>query len=150
MHAPDRHLLTPPALAAVPVVPAVVAAGPPVPPMAAAVPQSATPSVTGRPDAARDFGTRADGSAFPPEIVDAVWRNAREIPGFDPDLWRLDANGDSICRPDYRCAAFRFGWEIDHIRPVVLGGDDDPGNLQPLRIDTNRHRKGDRCPWPEP
>ncbi len=108
------------------------------------------PPVPDRTAGGRAFGSQCDGTAFPAEVVDAVWRAAREIPGFDPDLWRLDANGESICRPDYGCEGFRFGWEIDHVRPVALGGDDAPENLQPLRIDTNRHRKGDRWPWPEP
>ena len=121
-------------------------------PVAPTVHDTAAPTTGADETGARErgFGSQVDGTAFPPERVDAVWRTAREIPGFDPDLWRLDANGDAICRPDYRCAEFRFGWEIDHVRPVALGGDDDDANLQPLRIDTNRRRKGDRFPWPEP
>jgi hypothetical protein len=140
MPAPDPHLLTPPEVVAVPVTIAIAPAA--APPRAPAAGDTAART--------RGFGSQVDGTAFPPERVEAVWRTAREIPGFDPDLWRLDANGDAICRPDYRCAEFRFGWEIDHVRPVALGGDDDDTNLQPLRIDTNRRRKGDRYPWPEP
>jgi len=40
----------------------------------------------------------------------------------------------------------KFGWEIDHIRPVSKGGSDRLDNLQPLYWENNR-RKGDTYPW---
>lgn len=40
-------------------------------------------------------------------------------------------------------ATNKHGWEIDHIRPVVAGGNDDLSNLQPLQWENNR-KKGDR------
>jgi 5-methylcytosine-specific restriction endonuclease McrA len=40
----------------------------------------------------------------------------------------------------------KYGWEIDHIKPVSKGGTDDLSNLQPLQWENNR-RKGDNYPW---
>jgi 5-methylcytosine-specific restriction endonuclease McrA len=105
-------------------------------------PPEALPSVP----VPRAPGTMVDGAPFPDAIVEAVWERAQPIPGFDASLWRVDAANEAICRYDYGCVGVRFGWEIDHVRPVAQGGSDALANLQPLRIETNR-RKGDAWPW---
>ncbi|AVQ04196.1 HNH endonuclease [Caulobacter segnis] len=35
-----------------------------------------------------------------------------------------------------------YGWEIDHIHPVALGGSDAPGNLRALHWRSNRSLGG--------
>lgn len=64
--------------------------------------------------------------------------------GFDPTSIRMDACGAPIKRWDYGQTS-EFGWEIDHIKPVSLGGGDEINNLQPLHWQNNRH-KADK--WP--
>jgi len=39
-----------------------------------------------------------------------------------------------------------FGWEIDHIKAVVNGGDDRLSNLQPLNWQNNL-AKGNNLTW---
>ena len=53
---------------------------------------------------------------------------------------RVDAWGWTIVRQDYGKTGSRYGWEIDHIVPVALGGKDDLSNLQPLQWENNRRK----------
>jgi len=92
---------------------------------------------------ARLPNTKADGSEFPRATIDAVWQKATQDPQYSS--FRKDACGASIMR--YRYGRMQeYGWEIDHIKPVLKGGSDDLGNLQPLQWENNR-RKGDD--WPD-
>ena len=89
------------------------------------------------------------------QLKTAVWRKASPIVGFDSSIWRHDACGHVIRYADHGDTRSRFGWEIDHIYPVSLGGGHSPvslggghslDNLQPLYWENNR-RKGDTYPW---
>ena len=75
----------------------------------------------------------------------AVWEKGRPIPGFDPAQYRADICGATMFFGDYGKLT-KTGFEIDHIKPVALGGSDDLWNLQPLHWMNNR-RKGDTYPW---
>ena len=50
--------------------------------------------------------------------------------------------------PDY-IASIRekYGWKIDHIKPVAKGGTDDLNNLQPLQWANNRHKSDNYPNW---
>jgi HNH endonuclease len=87
-------------------------------------------------------GTKRDGTPFDDATIEAVWQKAKQepIPGF-----RKDSCGASIQRSKYGKTQ-RFGWEIDHIKPVSKGGTDELANLQPLLWENNR-AKGDE--WPK-
>lgn len=76
----------------------------------------------------------------------AVWQKAGVISGVNSNEWRLDAYGTKIKFSDHGNTNSIYGWEIDHIRPVALGGSDSLSNLQPLYWKTNR-RKGDTYPF---
>lgn len=70
---------------------------------------------------------------------------ARIVQGYDPRLYRLDLCGRWIAWREYGQTT-QYGWEIDHMRPVALGGSDHLANLQPLHWWNNRS-KGDTYPW---
>lgn len=66
-----------------------------------------------------------------------VWTKGTVIPGFDANVWRYDAFGTVIRFSDYGNRSSQYGWEIDHIVPVALGGTDALANLRPLHCSNN-------------
>jgi len=94
---------------------------------------------------ARNRNTDISGKPFAQTTVGAVWRKGREIPKYDPNVWRYDIFGKPMKFSDYGNTDSEHGWEVDHIKPVAKGGTDDLSNLQPLQWENNR-RKGDTYP----
>ena len=76
---------------------------------------------------------------------DAVWEKGQVVAGENPDVLRKDAYGSVMLLEKYGDCSSRFGWEIDHITSVALGGSDALENKQPLQWENNR-RKGDGIP----
>ena len=73
-----------------------------------------------------------------------VWEKG-ELIGYDPEDGeevRTDAYGSPMKRGHYGRTDSDYGWEIDHIIPVKLGGTDDLRNLQPLQWENNRRKSG--------
>jgi len=64
-------------------------------------------------------------------VREAVGNKSRVIPGYNPDVWRLDAAGNRIRKASYGTQG-KYGWEVDHIIPKALGGPDHPANYQAL------------------
>lgn len=93
-----------------------------------------------RPTVARS--RKASGKPFGGLEKAAVWLNAAIIPGKDIALWRQDRCGAAMFWHDYGDTKSVFGWEVDHITPIALGGTDAINNLQALQWQNNR-RKGD-------
>jgi len=89
----------------------------------------------------RNRNTTRDGRSFDDATIEAVWKKGtpESYEGF-----RKDACGASMQRSKYG-QTVQYGWEIDHIKPVALGGSDDLSNLQPLQWENNR-AKGDEYP----
>ncbi len=92
---------------------------------------------------ARKPNSTTSGGPFDSEIIVAVLEKAEDIPGFK--YFKNDICGALIQVTKYGKKG-KFGWEIDHIKPVSKGGTDDLDNLQALHWKNNRH-KGNN--WPD-
>ncbi len=76
--------------------------------------------------------------------VDRVWDTAKKIRSKNPDVWRRDSLGNVIRKASHGTRG-RYGWEIDHKKPLSKGGSDSPRNLQALHWEENR-RKSNQYP----
>jgi len=91
-------------------------------------------------------GTQASGDSFTGDQIKAAWNRGVPVPGWNPDYFRKDACGAWIHWVKYgEIMAGGCGWQVDHIRPVALGGTDAPENLQPLQWQNNLSKGDD---WP--
>ena len=79
------------------------------------------------------------------DFLRQIWNKAKIIPHVDPNEWRWDVCGATISYSHY-CKKSKYGWAIDHIRPVALGGSDELRNLRPLHH-LNNSAKGKKYPW---
>src|SRR6266850_7716701 len=86
----------------------------------------------------REPNTDSNGKPFTPDVIEAVWHKARTMGIYE--TLRVDAWGWTIVRQDFGNIRSRYGWEIDHIVPIALGGTDDLTNLQPLQWENNRRK----------
>lgn len=82
---------------------------------------------------------------FDPEILESIWNRAMEMEGLDPKLFRKDACGAVMARSQYGMRDSNFGWEIDHVYPIAMGGDDNIENLRAMQWQ-NVESKGSNFP----
>lgn len=76
------------------------------------------------------------------KLIEQIWNKASIIQGLNPMIYRKDACGALIMRDKFGMQN-PFGWEIDHIFPVSLGGKDDIDNLRPLHYQNNMNKADD-------
>lgn len=56
---------------------------------------------------------------FTDEEIKKVWEKATKQPNNNPDVFRKDYAGAWIRRDDYGKRDKPYGWEIDHLKPLV-------------------------------
>ena len=59
---------------------------------------------------------------FDTTTIELVWRKGIIVPGYDPSQFRKDCCGAWMERGRHGDISHNFGWEVDHIVPVFLGG----------------------------
>lgn len=94
----------------------------------------------------REYNVDLKGNKFSEDIISKVWEKGIKTSQLDPDKTRWDDCRKLIDRVEYGNVSSKYGWEIDHIKPVAKEGTDDLSNLRPLQWETNRE-KGDTYPW---
>ncbi len=82
---------------------------------------------------------------FALEMVESIWKRDAEMEGLDPKLFRKDACGAVMARSQYGMRDSNFGWEIDHVYPIAMGGDDNIENLRAMQWE-NVESKGSDFP----
>lgn len=95
----------------------------------------------------RRHNRKSNGKQFPEDIIELVWKKAKVMNFFHPDLMRIDVCGAIIVKTDFGNTNSKFGWEIDHIIPVSLDGTDNIENLQPLQWENNRAKGNNYPEW---
>jgi hypothetical protein len=95
---------------------------------------------------ARQPNTTRNGYSFDTATINAVWAKGTIVPGYDSTVYRKDRCGAWMRRNDYGQIT-DYGWEIDHNKPVILGGGDELSNLQPLQWSNNRHKSDNYPNW---
>ena len=82
---------------------------------------------------------------FNEKTIEQVWTLARTVEGFNPDIIRKDACGAWIMKSQYGNRDSIYGWEIDHVYPLSMGGTDEMANLRAMQWENNV-AKGDDYP----
>jgi hypothetical protein len=95
----------------------------------------------------RSASTRHDGAGFDDATKRIVWNKGKVVLNYDQVLVRQDACGMWMVWEDYGNRSSKFGWEIDHIKPVAAGGTDDLTNLQPLNWQNNNFKSDSYPQW---
>ncbi|MBD5437297.1 MAG: HNH endonuclease [Treponema sp.] len=80
---------------------------------------------------------------FDKETIDSIWNKGISVDGYDETRIRKDCCGAWIVKDAYGNRDDDFGWEIDHVYPKSLGGDDDHDNLRPMNCHNNKSKQDD-------
>ena len=95
---------------------------------------------------ARQSNTNRFGRAWSDQIKKAVWEKGLTIQEYSSEILRWDKYATPMKWSDFGNRESKYGWEIDHIKPVLYYGNDSLDNLQPLNWKNNAE-KGDLLNW---
>ena len=76
------------------------------------------------------------------KLVQQVWEKAQQVDNINPNYLRKDIAGAWIGREAYNTET-PYGWRIDHIEPIEMGGKDELDNLQPLHWQNDESKSYD-------
>jgi len=82
------------------------------------------------------------------ELKVYLWEKCRVVKGYDKTIFRIDRMNNLIQRDKYGCTG-KFGWQIDHKRPISKYGTNKRMNIQALQSSANI-RKGNIYPFKYP
>lgn len=71
----------------------------------------------------------------------AAWTRCRPFGNYPLHEWRLDDFDNPIRRADHGVQS-EYGWEVDHVIAVALGGADSLNNVRALHWRKNRQLGG--------
>lgn len=73
----------------------------------------------------------------------AIWDKGIPVDGLPAEIVRKDACGALMVRQRFEDQDSEFGWEIDHIYPLIKGGDESIENLRPMQWKNRREKSND-------
>lgn len=80
---------------------------------------------------------------FTEKEIENVWSHALAVEGYDPNVARKDACGAWMLKSQYGIRDSSFGWEIDHVYPENLGGQNHLENLRAMQWENNVSKGND-------
>lgn len=84
-------------------------------------------------------------NGFTLEAIEKAWEKARMVDGFDPNMFRQDACGAWIQKDMFSQPGSMFGWGVDMILPLSMGGSPIEENIRALNY-RNLMSKGNDYP----
>lgn len=79
---------------------------------------------------------------FSEKMINSVWEKGSVVSDFDPDSIRQDCCGAWIVKNEYGRQS-DFGWGVDYIYPLSLGGADEIDNLRPMQWQNKESKRND-------